>query len=67
MKFQDVIAGVMAIILLLAIIAYGLMSIAIPEVLVGAFGIAIGWVFSRGINGQVSRQERKEPDAERSN
>ena len=47
MKFQDVIAGAMTIILLFAIIAFGLMKIAVPEVLVGAFGIAVGWVFSR--------------------
>ena len=63
MKFQDVIAGAMAIILLLALIAFGLMQIAIPEVLIGAFGIAVGWVFSRGINGEVNRRERKENHA----
>ncbi len=59
MKFQDVIAGAMTIILLLAIIAFGLMEIAVPEVLVGAFGIAVGWVFSRGVNGQLNRQGGK--------
>lgn len=52
MKFQDLVAALMAIILLLSIIAFTAMEIAIPAVLTGAFGIAIGWVFSRGINGK---------------
>ena len=53
MKFQDVIAGAMAIILLLAIITFSLMQIETPEELKLAFGVSIGWVFSRAINGKV--------------
>ncbi|KKL71963.1 hypothetical protein LCGC14_2089640 [marine sediment metagenome] len=48
----------MAIILLLSLIAFGLMQIAIPEVLIGAFGIAVGWVFSRGMNGEIHRRRK---------
>ena len=51
MKFQDVIAGTMTIILLLALIAFAMMEIETPEELRLAFGVSIGWVFSRGING----------------
>ncbi len=59
MKLQDAIAGAMTIILLLAIIAFTMMEIAIPEVLIGAFGVATGWVFSRSINGKVSELQRR--------
>lgn len=51
MKLQDIVAAVMAITLLWAIIAFTFAEIAVPEVLIGAFGIATGWVFSRSING----------------
>ena len=59
MKFQDLIAGAMTIILLLSIIAFTLIEVEIPEVLVGAFGISVGWVFSRSINGKVNDIQRK--------
>jgi len=51
MKFQDVIAGTMTIILLLALITFALLEVETPEELRLAFGVSIGWVFSRGING----------------
>ena len=51
MKFQDVIAGTITIIILCALIAFALMEIDTPEELRLAFGVSIGWVFSRGING----------------
>jgi len=51
MKFQDIIAGAMTIILLLAIITFTILEVATPEELRLAFGVAVGWVFSRGING----------------
>jgi len=54
MKFQDIIAGAMTIILLLAIIALVFIEREIPSELWAVFGIASGWVFSRGINGKVN-------------
>lgn len=59
MKLQDIVAASMSIILLLAIIGFTAVEIAIPEVLIGAFGIATGWVFSRGINGKVNDLKRR--------
>ncbi|KKL89455.1 hypothetical protein LCGC14_1914520 [marine sediment metagenome] len=54
MKFQDIIAGTMAIILLFALIAFAFVEVETPEELRLAFGVSIGWVFSRAINGKVS-------------
>lgn len=59
MKFQDVIAGSMTIILLLALITFALIEVETPEELRLAFGVSIGWVFSRGINGKVSEIQRR--------
>ena len=59
MKFQDVIAGAMTIILLLALILFALLEVETPEELRLAFGVSIGWVFSRGINGQLNSRRRK--------
>lgn len=59
MKLQDIVAASMTIILLLAIIAFTLMEIATPEELKIAFGVAVGWVFSRGINGKVNDLKRR--------
>ena len=58
MKYQDGIAGAMTIILLLAIIAFSFMDIETPEELRLAFGVAIGWVFSRGVNGKLDSLKR---------
>ncbi|KKK71147.1 hypothetical protein LCGC14_2916860 [marine sediment metagenome] len=53
----------MTIILLLALIAFALLEIETPEELRLAFGVSIGWVFSRGINGKLdSRKVRVEND-----
>ena len=54
MKLQDIVAATMAIILLLAIITFTMMEIETPEELKLAFGVSIGWVFSRAINGKVN-------------
>ncbi|KKM27186.1 hypothetical protein LCGC14_1577290 [marine sediment metagenome] len=64
MKFQDVIAGAMTIILLLALIAFALLEIDTPEELRLAFGVSIGWVFSRGVNGKIDaiRKGRENAD-----
>ncbi len=59
MKYQDIIAGAMAIILLLAIIAFAFVDIETPEELRLAFGVSIGWVFSRAINGKISDMQRR--------
>lgn len=59
MKFQDVIAGAMTIILLLALIAFALLEVDTPEELRLAFGVSIGWVFSRGINGKLNTMRRE--------
>ncbi len=59
MKFQDVIAGSMTIILLLALITFAMIEVETPEELRLAFGVSIGWVFSRGINGKVSNLQRR--------
>jgi len=63
-KFQDVIAGAMTIILLLALIAFALLEIDTPEELRLAFGVSIGWVFSRGVNGKIDaiRKGRENAD-----
>ena len=58
MKFQDVIAGAMTIILLFALIAFALMEIDTPEELRLAFGVSIGWVFSRGLNGRLNAMRK---------
>ena len=44
----------MTIILLFALIAFALLEIDTPEELRLAFGVSIGWVFSRGINGKLN-------------
>ena len=54
MKLQDMVAASMSIILLLAIIALVFLEREIPSELWAIFGIASGWVFSRGINGKVN-------------
>ncbi|KKM27724.1 hypothetical protein LCGC14_1571870 [marine sediment metagenome] len=59
MKFQDVIAGSMTIILLFALIAFAMMEVETPEELRLAFGVSIGWVFSRGINGYNNARKGK--------
>ena len=64
MKYQDVIAGAMTIILLLALIAFAMMEIETPEELRLAFGVSIGWVFSRGINGRIDRMKGKVKNGE---
>lgn len=63
MKLQDLIAAMMTIILLLAIIAFTIMEIATPEELKLAFGVAVGWVFSRGINGANGALKRRRNNA----
>ncbi|KKK99089.1 hypothetical protein LCGC14_2636230 [marine sediment metagenome] len=64
MKLQDRIAGAMAIILLLAIIALIFIEREIPSELWAIFGIATGWVFSRGVNGQINGVTRRRTNGE---
>ena len=66
MKFQDVIAGTMTIILLLALIAFAILEVETPEELRLAFGVSIGWVFSRGINGYNNARKGSVPHDKRS-
>lgn len=49
----------MAIILLLAIIGFAFAEIETPEELRLAFGVSIGWVFSRSINGKLDDMKRR--------
>lgn len=66
MKYQDIIAGAMAIILLLSIIAFAFVEIETPEELRLAFGVSIGWVFSRAINGANGVLKRRVLNANQS-
>ena len=59
MRFFDILAGLMALILLSAIIGLVFLEREIPEVLTGAFGVAVGFVFRTGVeraNGVIERR-----------
>ena len=64
MKFQDVIAGALAIILLLAIIGLIYLEREIPSELWTSLGISMGWVFSRAVNGKVNGMQRRAKDGD---
>ena len=54
----------MTIILLFALIAFALLEIDTPEELRLAFGVSIGWVFSRGVNGKLDAMRKGRENAD---
>lgn len=54
--FHDVIAGLFAVGLLVALVLLTVLNRAIPDFLTGAFGVAVGYVFRGGV--QVANDMR---------
>ena len=57
-SWHDVIAGLLAVGLLVAIVLLAVLGVPVPDVIVGAFGASIAWAFrGAAANGALHRTQ----------